>query len=127
MPDLGSVFEGHFGLPGWEGIADLGANLLGFGGATTNVPVTVNNPSVITGTGGGGPVVPPMGGGGSCGVSDPRNEYVLKFSCNEWRWVKKRKRRSKRLATASDIKDLSSLMGVLGSGKNLTTWIATHR
>lgn len=127
MPDLGSLFEGHFGLPGWEGIADVGANLLGYGGPTvTNVP--------ISGSGGTiagsvpvpqGNVMPAMGGGGC--ERDPRNDYVLKFICSQWKWVKKRRRRSKRLATSSDIKDLSSLKGVLGDGKNLSTWIATHR
>lgn len=134
MPDLGSLFEGHFGLPGWEGIADLGANILGYGGPAppiANVPVSGTGGtmagSVPVIQSGGGMLPPPMnGGGGSCG-SDERNNYVLKFSCGEWKWVKKRRRRAKRLASASDIKDLSSLMGVLGSGKNLTTWIATHR
>ncbi len=42
------------------------------------------------------------------------------------KWIKKRKRRRKRLATASDIKDLSALKSVLGGGKGLDTWIATH-
>jgi len=125
MPDLGSLFEGHFGLPGWEGLADLGAGILGYGSAAPPTFVPNQDP----------PAPAPMGGAGSIfdgtdGAScetDPRNQYVLKFICGQWKWVKKRKRRSKRLATASDIKDLSSLMGVLGSGKNLTTWIATHR
>ncbi len=127
MPDLGSLFEGHFGLPGWEGLADVGANLLGYGG-----PDIVNVP--VSGTGGTiagsvptvqQPSMPAMGGGGC--ERDPRNDYVMKFICGNWKWVKKRRRRSKRLASASDIKDLSALQGVLGNGKNLTTWIATHR
>lgn len=130
MPDLGSIFEGHFGLPGWEGIADLGANIMGYGGPGQVPPPVVVPSGPITGTvstGGPGGMGPPMmGGGGSCG-EDPRNHYVLKFSCGEWKWIKKRRRRSKRLATSSDIKDLSSLKGVLGDGKNLSTWIATHR
>jgi len=39
--------------------------------------------------------------------------------------VKKRRRR-KRLATTSDIKDLAALKQVLGGGQDLKTWIATH-
>lgn len=42
-----------------------------------------------------------------------------------WKWVPTRRRRRKRLATPSDIKDLAALKGVLGP-KNLATWIATH-
>lgn len=38
----------------------------------------------------------------------------------------KRRRRRKRLATTSDIKDLAALKAVLGDGQNLKTWIATH-
>lgn len=38
----------------------------------------------------------------------------------------KRRRRRKRLATASDIRDLASLEGVLGKGTLMKTWIATH-
>ena len=38
----------------------------------------------------------------------------------------KRRRRRKRLATVSDIKDLAALKAVLGKGQAFTTWIATH-
>lgn len=53
-------------------------------------------------------------------VWDPR------ANCGKGKWITKHKRRRKRLATASDIKDLSALKSVLGAGKGLDTWIATH-
>ena len=37
------------------------------------------------------------------------------------------RRRRRRLATHSDIKDLAALKAVLGSGKAFDTWIATRR
>lgn len=39
---------------------------------------------------------------------------------------KKRKRRRKQLITQSDIKGLAALKGVVGTGKIMETWIATH-
>lgn len=39
---------------------------------------------------------------------------------------KKCRRRRRRLATLSDIRDLAALKSVLGDGQNLKTWIATH-
>ncbi len=39
---------------------------------------------------------------------------------------KKKRRRRRRLASMSDIKDLSSLKGVLGNGEAFKVWIATH-
>jgi len=127
MPDLGD-WLGAIGeaIPGPD-FFDLGSSVLGWGGPVSSTPVatpTVSQPPVAQ-----PPNTPSYQGGtfgGGC-ESDPRNQYVMKFICGQWKWVKKRKRRSKRLANASDIKDLSSLMGVLGNGKNLTTWIATHR
>lgn len=59
-------------------------------------------------------------------TSNCEQDMVYKKVCGEWKWVKRRKRRRKRLATHSDIKDLSALKGVLGQGKLLETWIATH-
>lgn len=41
------------------------------------------------------------------------------------RWIKRGRRRRKRLATASDIRDLSSLKSVLGP-QAMKAWIATH-
>lgn len=59
--------------------------------------------------------------GSACG-----DNMVYKKVCGQYKWVKQRKRRRKRLATASDIKDLTALKGVLGSGQALQSWIATH-
>ena len=39
---------------------------------------------------------------------------------------KKRKRRRKQLVTKGDIKGLAALKGVVGTGKIMETWIATH-
>jgi len=39
---------------------------------------------------------------------------------------RKCRRRRKRLATVSDIKDLAALKSVLGNGEAFKTWIATH-
>ncbi len=47
-------------------------------------------------------------------------------NCGAGKWQRKSRRRRKRLATSSDIKDLSSLKGVLGGGKAFEVWIATH-
>lgn len=38
----------------------------------------------------------------------------------------KKRRRRKRLATVSDIRDLAALSSVIGKGEMLKTWIATH-
>ena len=38
----------------------------------------------------------------------------------------KRRRRRKRLATLSDIRDLAALQNILGKGEAFKTWIATH-
>lgn len=51
---------------------------------------------------------------------------VMIFNSKTGKWSKKRKRRRRQLATRSDIRDLSALKGVLGLGKNLEVWIATH-
>lgn len=47
-------------------------------------------------------------------------------ACGNGAWVKSRRKRRKRLATVSDIKDLAALKSVLGGGKAFETWIATH-
>lgn len=59
---------------------------------------------------------------GNCGkqLFDPQ------ANCGQGKWVKKSRRRRKRLATASDIKDLASLKSVLGGGKAFDSWIATR-
>jgi len=47
-------------------------------------------------------------------------------NCGAGKWLRKRRRRHRNLATRGDIKDLSALKGVLGQGKLLEVWIATH-
>ena len=50
----------------------------------------------------------------------------LKWNPRTNKWEKCGRRRRKRLASASDIKDLASLKAVLGNGDAFKTWIATH-
>lgn len=47
-------------------------------------------------------------------------------NCGNGKWIKKRRRRHRNLATRGDIRDLSALKGVIGQGKLLEAWIATH-
>ena len=53
--------------------------------------------------------------------------YTWNPSTQTYEPRKKPKRRRRRLATHSDIKDLAALKSVLGSGKAFDTWIATRR
>lgn len=46
-------------------------------------------------------------------------------NCGVGKWIKRRRRRRQRLATASDIKDLVALQGAMPP-KDLKAWIATH-
>lgn len=63
-----------------------------------------------------GPPPPP-----DCGPSP-----VYKKVCGSYRWVYPKRRRRKQLLTKSDLSGLSSLIGLLGNGKGLQSWIATH-
>ncbi len=47
-------------------------------------------------------------------------------NCGSGKWIKKRRRKRKRLATKADISELAQLKGTLGMGKAMETWIATH-
>lgn len=77
-------------------------------------PVQVGgNGAVTTIPGTGGPVA------AACGP-------VMIYNSKTGKWTKKRHRRRRQLATRSDIRDLSALKGVLGQGKLLEVWIATH-
>ena len=69
-------------------------------------------------TGDGGAAVPTVGARGM--VWDP------KANCGQGKWIRRGRRRRRRLATPTDIKDLSALKGVLGNGDAFKTWIATH-
>ena len=57
----------------------------------------------------------------SCG-----GRMVYKKVCGQYKWVRQKNRRRKRLATRSDLKDLAALKGILGQGKAFEVWIATH-
>lgn len=59
-------------------------------------------------------------------TADCGGSLVYKKVCGEYRWVKQKRRRRKRLASKGDLKDLAALKGILGQGKALDTWIATH-
>ena len=67
------------------------------------------------------------GGQMACGETNPAN-VVYKWDCATQQYTprKKYRRRRKRLASKSDIKDLASLKGIVGQGKVMETWIATH-
>lgn len=92
--------------------------------------------------GGGGDSPPPPpppngnGNGGGNGVQHGPNQpypvtscaaYVWnpRANCGAGKWQKRSRGRRKRMATASDIKDLSALKSVLGPSA-MKTWIATH-
>ena len=66
-------------------------------------------------------------GGGMAGCNNP-SDIVFKWSPQAQDYVpqKRRKRRRKQLVTQSDIKGLAALKGVVGTGKIMETWIATH-
>lgn len=51
---------------------------------------------------------------------------VYKKVCGEYRWVYPKRRRRKALVTSGDAKGLATLKGIVGVGKTMDTWIATH-
>lgn len=66
--------------------------------------------------------------GGRMDNCDKPSDYVGKWDEASGTYVlkKRRKRRRKQLITQSDIKGLAALKGVVGTGKIMETWIATH-
>lgn len=125
-------------------LADLGGQLIGgldiFRGGSF-VPPSFAPPGVSRAA---LPIVGPLIDGGNMGVTvNPTNQQLIECSgcgggkkqyftvtVNEdgsqcVRERKSRKRR-RRLATASDIKDLSSLKTILGNGTAFKQWIATR-
>ena len=65
---------------------------------------------------------------GGTGMSDCAPKYVFDptANCGQGKWIRKSRKRRRRLATNSDIADLAKLKAVLGQGKAFETWIATH-
>lgn len=123
---LGGIFGQVFNNPvGWGSVP----NTFGMGGTQfpTVIPPT---PPVIPpiGGGGGGPVPIPGAGAGGCGDSGRKAVGVLYRDANGAVCIRpyKRRKRKRRLASASDIKDLSSLKTVL-SPAQMNTWLATRR
>ena len=74
------------------------------------------------------PGLPAGVNGAAAACATKPSDIVYKWSEKDQRYVarKKYKRRRQRLATKSDIKDLASLKGIVGQGKVMETWIATH-
>lgn len=126
---------------GW--IEDLyGAADVIAGGWLPGGPVSPwDNTSIVTwgqGPGGGAPppviinqppIGPPPPQGGlpmACGDNDPMKGMVWKRVCGQYKWVKQRRRRRRKLVSQSDAAGLSTLVSILGNGKNTQAWIATH-
>jgi len=66
-----------------------------------------------------------------CGTGPPPPDNcgpkaVYKYSCGAYRWVYPKRRRRKQLLSNSDAAGLAKLKGLLGVGKTMDTWIATH-
>ena len=66
------------------------------------------------------------GGDASTTTTQPPQRCGYLWNPDTQKWVKKSRRRRKRLATQSDLKDLAALKGILGSGEAFKVWIATH-
>lgn len=81
--------------------------------------------TVVGDPGGGGQPPAVINQGAACG-DDPSRGMVYKKVCGQYRWVKQKRRRRKSLATKGDLQDLASLKGILGMGKAMDVWIATH-
>lgn len=59
-------------------------------------------------------------------LSNCKGTPVFKKVCGQWKWVYQKRSRRKRLLTHSDAVDLAKLKGIVGQGKAMETWIATH-
>lgn len=81
--------------------------------------------------GGNGGICPPMPPGpppppGGCNGMNDGPSPVWKKVCGVYKWVYPKRRRRKQLLTKSDATGLAQLKGIVGSGKVMETWIATH-
>lgn len=128
--DLGDFFGG---------VVDLGSAYLGakFGPSSPPItsfgmggPIVADYPALPPPSGGsGGGLIPPAppsnGGGGACGIPcGPQPVY--KKVCGVYKWVTPKRRRRKMLLTPSDAAGLAKLKGIVGQGKVMEVWIATH-
>lgn len=112
-----------FGIP--HSLGEVWDNITSGPQGPTWPPPSFNTP-------GGAPPLPPAvitPGGANCGPGGRPYEIVTSVnSCGvvETKKRLKTRKRRKRLATASDIKDLSALKAILGGGKAFESWIATR-
>jgi len=79
---------------------------------------SVINPSSL-------PTVIPSGPTPTATTGDKKT-YCYKYIDGQWKLVKMRRKRRRKLVTKSDIAGLAQLKGVIGMGKAFETWIATH-
>lgn len=90
-------------------------------------PAGFINPATVMTQGTGAGVVqgapPPAVAQAACGNGP---SPVYKKVCGVYKWVYPKRRRRRSLATKGDIRDIGALKSVLGGGKALDTWIATH-
>ncbi len=83
----------------------------------SDVPATTGGTTtVIPGT--GGPMMPAA----VCNGPSP----VYKKVAGQYRWVYPKRRRRRQLLTQSDAAGLAKLKGIVGQGKVMEVWIATH-
>ena len=127
--DLGSQYiETRFGTPRavmagvGQGVVDsTRVTSYPSGVGTDLVPQQVFLPAIVAAGGVTGRIAGILGGLGLGLAADEIGAIagaISKVKC---------KRRRRRLATHSDIKDLAALSAVLGKGKLLETWVATRR
>lgn len=118
LSDIYDVVDAGLGgvLPGG---VPFGSSIPGQVFQTPQVPVATHTGTVIPA---GTTAMPPMPA--QCDPNGPKP--VLKFHCGQWKWVFPKRRRRKQLVTQTDIKGLAALKGVVGVGKTMETWIATH-
>lgn len=92
-----------------------GTGMIGGNGAVASTPVGIGDTVEMVYDCASGP--PPR----DCGAS-----AVYKKVCGSYRWVYPKSRRRKQLLTKTDAKGLAALKGILGNGKAMEVWIATH-
>jgi len=127
---IGNVFGDWVGADGSFGLDST------LGWAPTLGPTVAAGPAVFTDPVAGvvlapsGPGSPPMPPGpppppGGCNMNDGPSP-VWKKVCGVYKWVYPKRRRRKQLLTQSDAVALAQLKGIIGAGKTMDTWIATH-
>ncbi|GAI74624.1 unnamed protein product [marine sediment metagenome] len=129
LKDLGKQYiDARWGTPSYEpwmssgtGIGTTNVATYPAGVGTGQVPQQVFLPALAAAGGVTSRIAGILGGLGLGLAADEIGAIagaISKVKC---------KRRRRRLATHSDIKDLAALSAVLGKGKLLETWVATRR